>query len=398
MEGIMIKRAAVTLSLLLFFVLPLTSQGAYITVGQDVVSGLEAMGLRSLQPVFRDAKASSQILQVDDSELMAVGHYIHHNFNRCGGYIYHDSYEEALQFSNHADRPALPSLVDYTIDQHHLVESMTGQVDEFQIREVITQLSSFENRTYDTPEGVAAANWLADYWRQLARHRSDIQVELYQHKKWLQPSVIATIPGLSDETIIIGGHLDSVTWLIAGFAKSKDSPGADDNASGIATLSEALRILSQNDYIPQKNLVFMGYAAEEVGLKGSKEIAKDYRKNGVNVVGVMQLDMTNFHGSNTIINLVNDFTNREQNAFLGKLVETYLGVSWGYTRCGYACSDHASWHAQDFVVSAPFESKVSDMNRKIHTKHDTLDHSGGNAEHATHFAKLVLAYLIELDR
>ena len=375
------------------------SRAAYITVDRDVVPGLQQRGLIA-QQLHRssDSAASVQILEVNDRELLAVGHYIHHQFNRCGGHILHDSYEEAVQFLRSSQRTTTPALVDYTVDQHHLVHTMIDQVDEFQIRQVITQLSSFQNRTYDTPEGVAAAHWLADHWRELSQHRSDITVELYNHQSWAQPSVIATIPGLSDETVIVGGHLDSITWLWGGFAKGDHSPGADDNASGIATLTEALRILSQSDYVPQKNLIFMGYAAEEVGLRGSKQIAKDYRAREVNVIGSMQLDMTNFNGSETIINLVDDYTSSEQNAFLGELTETYLKVPWGYTRCGYACSDHVSWHAQNYAVSAPFESRVPDMNGKIHTQQDTLHLSGGHAEHATHFAKLTLAYLIELDQ
>ncbi|EQC43196.1 hypothetical protein M901_3110 [Bacteriovorax sp. DB6_IX] len=38
------------------------------------------------------------------------------------------------------------------------------------------------------------------------------------------------------------------------------------------------------------------------------------------------------------------------------------------------------------------------MNRHIHTSRDTLDNMGGTADHALKFAKLALAYVIELDR
>ena len=224
-------------------------------------------------------------------------------------------------------------------------------------------------------------------------------MELFQHKKWPQPSVVASIAGKTDEAIVVGGHLDSISWRVAGLWTSTDAPGADDNASGIATLTEALRILSESDYVPEKNLIFIGYAAEEVGLRGSKEIARFYRNSEqFKVQGVLQLDMTNYQGSETLINLISDYTNERQNTFLGELIERYLDVPWGYTRCGYACSDHASWTAQGLPASAPFEAKATERNNKIHTKHDTLDLSGGHARHATHFARLTLAYLVELDR
>ena len=46
----------------------------------------------------------------------------------------------------------------------------------------------------------------------------------------------------------------------------------------------------------------------------------------------------------------------------------------------------------------PFEARKSDMNGKIHSSKDTISVSGGNAEHASKFAKMGLAFAIELDK
>jgi leucyl aminopeptidase len=62
---------------------------------------------------------------------------------------------------------------------------------------------------------------------------------------------------------------------------SAKAPGADDNASGIATITETIRVLMSNGFQPKKTLKFMAYAAEEVGLLGSKEIANDFKKKGL---------------------------------------------------------------------------------------------------------------------
>ncbi|MBA5760487.1 M20/M25/M40 family metallo-hydrolase, partial [Escherichia coli] len=66
--------------------------------------------------------------------------------------------------------------------------------------------------------------------------------------------------------------------------------------SGIASLTEALRVLLANNYRPKRTIKFVGYAAEEAGLLGSKAIAKQFRTQNANVVGVLQLDMTNYKG------------------------------------------------------------------------------------------------------
>ena len=46
----------------------------------------------------------------------------------------------------------------------------------------------------------------------------------------------------------------------------------------------------------------------------------------------------------------------------------------------------------------PFEARMKDRNKVIHTARDTLETSGDNAAHALTFARLAAAYAIELGR
>ena len=110
--------------------------------------------------------------------------------------------------------------------------------------------------------------------------------------------------------------------------------------------------------------------------------------------------MTNFQGTKTLdIVMMRDYTNDDQNNFIGSIIDRYVpGIKWGFDKCGYGCSDHASWHAQGFPASMPFEARKNDMNGNIHTARDTLAASGGNANHAAKFAKMAVAYVVELDR
>ena len=55
-----------------------------------------------------------------------------------------------------------------------------------------------------------------------------------------------------------------------------------------------LRIALADGWQPRRTVKFMGYAAEEVGLRGSNAIAQSFRASGVNVVSVLQVDMTNY--------------------------------------------------------------------------------------------------------
>jgi leucyl aminopeptidase len=327
---------------------------------------------------------------------------MHGEFKRCGGFMVHDSKEEALKVlaDNKTRAFAKEALFsDYSISEENTVNTMLSYVNEFSIRSTILKLSSFQNRYYKAQTGVDSQNWIKSQWEALSANRTDAKVDFFKHKSWPQPSIIMTLEGTTkaDEIIVIGGHADSIAgWW--GREKAR-APGADDNASGIATITETIRVIMESGYKPQRTIKFMAYAAEEVGLLGSKEIANSFKKAGKNVVGVIQLDMTNFKGTaDKDIVFMTDFTNAAQTTFMGKLIDKYVQVPWGYSKCGYGCSDHASWHNAGFPASMPFESTMGDMNNKIHTDKDLIDKSGSTADHAQKFAKLAVAFAVEMGK
>lgn len=373
-----------------------TNQPLYITIGSDAIGS----GKKS----FADFEVISDngeiaVVKTNSNNVDALSEIMHHDHFRCGGFMQHESLEEALEAldSKDADQAKSFLFADYSIDQEDRVVDYIAQVDEFSIRSTIEKLSSFHNRYYKAETGQESQAYVKSKWEELSIGRSDVTVEYFNHSRWPQPSVIMTIEGSSmkDEVVVIGGHADSIAgWWGQSSARA---PGADDNASGIATITEVIRVAMENGFKPERTVKFMAYAAEEVGLLGSKEIAADFKHKNVNVIGVMQLDMTNFKGDrDKDIVFMSDYTNTAQNEFLAKLIDTYVRLPWGYSQCGYACSDHASWHGQGYPASIPFESTMGSMNRKIHTDKDTISESGGTADHAVKFAKLALAYMIEI--
>jgi bacterial leucyl aminopeptidase len=331
------------------------------------------------------------VISIDAGELTALSERMHETHHRCGGYVLHESLADATSFLRTV---ATDGELDYTIDHPAVVREVLPALDQNKILATIGEMQAMQNRYYLSDSGAAASVWLRDRWRSFT-DRTDVTVELFDHG-YPQKSVIMTIPGTTraNEVVVIGGHLDS----IAPGGKSSRAPGADDDASGIATLTEVARVLLARDFRPERTVKFMAYAAEEVGLRGSLSIARNYQKNGIKVVGALQLDMTNYQGSSADIWIITDYTNHAQNTFLTKLIDTYVGATWGFDKCGYACSDHASWHRTGVPASMPFESRSNQMNRSIHTAKDTLERSNNNAQHAIKFARLGAAYTIELAK
>ena len=96
-------------------------------------------------------------------------------------------------------------------------------------------------------------------------------------------NIIARLPGsASDGRIIVGAHLDSVVA----------TPGADDNASGIAVLLETARLLSQANLNSQ---VFLcAFNLEELNMFGSAAFAKKLKAAGARVEAMISLEMVGY--------------------------------------------------------------------------------------------------------
>jgi leucyl aminopeptidase len=276
------------------------------------------------------------------------------------------------------------------------LDSSLALLDASRVSDTVKQLSSNRNRYYRSSYGVQAAKWIADQFRDLARSRSDVKVELFSHS-FEQPSVIASIAGQGphkNEIVVIGGHEDSINQSAFG-SREMTAPGADDNASGVATVLEVFRVLLQSGFKPDRTLMFMTYAGEEVGLLGSQDIANRFRNEGKSVVAVMQLDMTGFPGAGNQVVFMTDNVSPELTKFSQKLMDTYVRVRWSTDRCGYACSDHASWNRAGFSAVMPFEATMSTDNKDIHTTRDLIGKLDFN--HGLAFMKLGLAFMSELS-
>jgi carboxypeptidase Q len=98
-------------------------------------------------------------------------------------------------------------------------------------------------------------------------------------------NVIAELPGtdpvLKDEVVMIGGHLDS--W--------HTGVGATDNADGVATVMEAMRILKAIDAKPRRTIRVALWGGEEQGLLGSKAWVTQHLAGDANAAARAKFDV-----------------------------------------------------------------------------------------------------------
>jgi len=272
-----------------------------------------------------------------------------------------------------------------------------------QLQSDLNSLTSFNNRYYTSVTGVEAAEWIRDQFTFIANNRPGIDVNFFVHPAWNQPSVIATIYGLTDERVILGAHEDSINSNSPGPVASRRAPGADDDGSGIVNLLgiwRALMIALSNGFVPQRTIQLMAYAAEEVGLRGSAGIAASYAAQGIEVYSTFQIDMSGFlyDASDASLTLIQDFTTPALNTFVAALVDEYVEIPYRTGTCGYACSDHASWYRNGYPASFAIEAAPSTgrTDPYIHTDQDIATRL--NYPFMSQFSRLGFAIAIECSQ
>ena len=125
----------------------------------------------------------------------------------------------------------------------------------------------------------------------------EIGIQPFFEEGWYQPfersgntykNVIGVIPGndpvLKDEYIIIGAHYDHL-----GVRDGQIYNGADDNASGTATIIEMARILKSQQSQLKRSVIVAAFDAEEIGLWGSNYLSGKLDLSKVKLM--MSIDM-----------------------------------------------------------------------------------------------------------
>ncbi|MDZ4363830.1 M28 family peptidase [Brevundimonas sp.] len=172
--------------------------------------------------------------------------------------------------------------------EHPLLHQLAGQVQPERMRADITTMVEFGTRhtlseTVSQTRGIGAARrWAEREFQAISAAcggclevvtPSDTVTNARVPTPTEVVNVVAVQRGTGDpnRVIIISGHLDSRVSDVMDF--TSDAPGANDDASGVAAVFEAARILSQQSF--DATLVYAVLSGEEQGLFGGKILA-DY--------------------------------------------------------------------------------------------------------------------------
>lgn len=134
--------------------------------------------------------------------------------------------------------------------------------------------------------------------------------------------------------VIMAGDIDNRVSDPLNF--TDDSPGANDNASGMAGVLEAARVLAKYDF--ESSVLLVGLSGEEQGLYGGKHLAAKAVEEGWEIVGVLNNDMIgNIEGVDGVIDnrtfrIFSEPTNPTDTDFQQRIRRYYGGEVDGISR------------------------------------------------------------------
>lgn len=284
--------------------------------------------------------------------------------------------------------------VIFNQDKKNIINNLFDNIKADRISSSLKEFSSFYNRAGYTNDGVKAAEHLKQQIEELAAKnnltKDTLTVELVSTigSGYKQPSVVVRYGNKEniEDALVISAHMDTLGGRM---------PGADDDGSGSMTVLETARVLINSKQGFTKPIYFMWYAAEEMGLVGSKVVVRKFNKEKINIDSVLNLDTIGKRASDTdpTVWFLRDNVDNSFTDYLVNLTKEHINIPVKFTTCGYACSDHAVWNRYGYVSAAGFESSFDDINQNLHSQNDTQDKI--SIDNLVNFTKLALAYVVD---
>ncbi len=283
------------------------------------------------------------------------------------------------------------------------ISNLLNEVSAPNLETLVRKLVSFQTRhtlsdTTSKTTGIGAARtWIkSEFEKYSASSGGRLQVS---YDTFTQPAdgrritapvvlknVMAILPGTDPNDkrmLMLSGHYDS---RVTDVMNVKDfSPGANDDASGVAAVMEMCRIMSKQKF--SATLVFVAMVGEEQGLYGATNLAKRAKAEGWNVHLLMNNDIVgNSYGMETdikdnksvrvfseggITGAENDGNARQAARYIKEVAERYvdqLEVKLIYRKDRYLRGgDHTPFSTAGFTAV-----RITEMNEDFNRQHQDV--------------------------
>jgi len=297
-----------------------------------------------------------------------------------------------------------PHLFEHTYpiiaEENPEIRALMDSVSVDSLKADIEHLCSYHNRRFDSRYIYDVQDWLVSRYQGFGVDTvvlHDFKVNKPQWPEETADNIIAVQWGTKtpEEFVICGAHYDS--WNDDGTDPDTiRSPGADDNASGVAGILETARLLSHHTF--DRTIIYANWCAEEIGLVGSAAYAADCAAQNMDIVGYFNLDMTGYLEEGTDLHVHLMYTTQDSTIanYVYNFSQVYFPempirqnwLAWGD-------SDYSSFNRNGYPAVHPFED-VHASSPFIHSRQDILGLSVNNLEQSKRFTELNLGLVATL--
>ena len=299
-------------------------------------------------------------------------------------------------FNKEAKLPRLTRDFPQVTEVNPNIREMLNQVNQDSLEATVQHLQDYGHRLWSSENAFAASDWIADRMRALGL---EVEQQPFYANTGLgsgnaAPNVIGIQRGTlyPDTYVVCGSHFDSFSWesMMGGTA-----PGADDNATGVASVLESARIMTQYEF--EYSIIYCAYGCEEMGLFGSEAYASRCQQEGMDIIGYFNNDMNGYlYGDQIHIdciypNAVEPIGTYYMN--VGSIYYPELPIR--HVDFNEGDSDHTSFNNHGYMGIYPFED-YQNYSPYIHTVNDLIGTSVTSFAMSQQYCQMNIACLAEI--
>lgn len=194
------------------------------------------------------------------------------------------------------------------------------------------------------------------------KYNPHAKVQVDTSKAIFGRNIIGFIDNGASKTVVIGAHYDHLGYGEEGSLYDGEPAihnGADDNASGVASIIQLAKILKEKN--KGSNYLFIAFSGEEKGLWGSNWFVKHSVLDIKSINYMINLDMVGRLGPDLKLMVYGTGTSPVWDSELDKLTKDKFHLI--KKESGIGPSDHISFYLQDIPVLHFFTGQHDDYHR-----------------------------------
>lgn len=300
-------------------------------------------------------------------------------------------------FNKKASLPKLTRDFPVVTEEDPRIREMLNQVNMDSLEATVQHLQDYGSRIWNSENAFAASDWIASRMEALGL---EVEQQPFNANTWMgsgaaAPNVIGIQRGTlyPDTYVVCGSHFDSFSY--EAMYGGGTAPGADDNATGVASVLESARIMTQYEF--EYSIIYCAYGCEEMGLYGSEAYASRCQEQGMDIIGYFNNDMNGFlYGDQIHIDCIYPNSVEPIGTYYMNVGSVYYPeLPIRHVNFTQGDSDHTSFNNHGYMGIYPFED-YQNHSPYIHTPNDVIGTSVTSFEMSQQFCQMNIACLAEI--